>query len=410
MLPALRHVLGFTDHHCHTLRADWTVSGRPGTSRDGNCFPRWRECFTETVSSRVLERDVGYLLGYRHFVVAHAQLLGVPPLAPGARETADSPAGVTAAEAALAAARDAAADDAGGEPYLRRLLDDAGTTALLVDTGFGESDALSLTDLRRAGDRDVREVVRLESVAESVLAQGGHRSLADFVDAVLSRLDEALDGGAVAIKSILAYRAGLHLPETTALAGRQAFTLMNRRRQARRFDDPVLAPFLVRQAAELAAWRQAPLQFHTGFGDTDIDLPTAEPALLRPLFHAPATEGCAVVLLHCHPYVRSASHLAGIYPQVYMDLSLALPLAEPIAATLVREALALCPATKLLAASDGHSYPEMHWWGAVVWDRALREVLDAEIAAQSLDEPAAMEIAARILTDNARELYSLAAR
>lgn len=402
MLPALRHLLGFVDQHCHSLRADWTtVSGQPAGPEEGRSagggFPRWRACFTEATSTRVRERDVGHLLGYRHFLGAFGRFL---------RSSADSapPSGESvAAEGPLAAERDRVAGDA----YLRRLLDDAGSAALLVDTGYGGADALSLTDLRRAYDRDVREVVRLESVAESVLTRGGNRSLPDFVDAVLSRLEESLDGGAVAIKSILAYRAGLALPESTALARRQAFTLMNRRRQARRFDEPVLAPFLVREAAELAARRRVPLQFHTGFGDVDIDLPTADPALLRPLFHAPSTEGCAVVLLHCYPFVRSASHLAGVYPQVWMDLSLALPLAEPIGATLVREALALCPATKLLAASDGHSYPEMHWWGAAVWDRALREVLDAEVAADLLDEPAALDIAGRILSGNARELYGL---
>lgn len=116
------------------------------------------------------------------------------------------------------------------------------------------------------------------------------------------------------------------------------------------------------------------------------------------------------MLLHCHPYVRGASYLAGTYPQVFMDLSLAIPVAEPVAATLVREALALCPATRLLAASDGHSYPEMHWWGSVVWRRALAAVLGAEIDASALDEPAATDIAARVLAANARDLYGLLPR
>lgn len=401
MFPALRHLLGFTDHHCHLLRADWQQVAPPsgdGGSSPGPAWPAWRRCFTEATAEDVLARDVPHLLGYRHFLTAFAGFVGAPD---------GSSAEAGQRERSLAAARDRAA----GEGYLRRLLDDAGTGALLVDTGFAgpESAALSLDETRRVSGRDVREVVRLESVAENVLATPGRarRSLPDFVDAVLARVGAALDGGAVAIKSILAYRAGLALPDSTALALRQAFTTMDRRAQAGRFDDPVLAPFLLRQAAELAARRGAPLQVHTGFGDADIDLTSADPALLRPLLHDPATEGASLVLLHCHPYVRSASHLAGIYPRVFMDLSLALPLAEPVAATLVREALALCPATKLLAASDGHSYPEMHWWGAVVWDRALREVLDAEIAAGELEESTAADIARRILTANARELYGL---
>src|SRR4029453_6020131 len=78
------------------------------------------------------------------------------------------------------------------------------------------------------------------------------------------------------------------------------------------------------------------------------------------------------------------AYLAGTYPQVWMDLSLALPLAEPLAARLVPEALGLCPTGKLLAASDGHSYPEMHWWGATLWRRALERALGDEADADAV--------------------------
>jgi len=73
----------------------------------------------------------------------------------------------------------------------------------------------------------------------------------------------------------------------------------------------------------------------------------------------------------------------------------------------VREALGLCPAGKLLAASDGHSFPEMHWWGATVWRRALAAVLGAEVDRGDLDQPAAEEISSRILGGTARSLYHL---
>src|SRR6266536_2088806 len=181
----------------------------------------------------------------------------------------------------------------------------------------------------------------------------------------------------------------------------------SRAAQSRRFDDPALGPMLARRAAEIAALWSVPLQFHTGFGDEDIRLPGADPTLLRPLLHDSRTEACPIVLLHCYPFVRGAAVMAGTYPQVYLDLSLAIPLAEPIAAHLVREALGLCPAGKLMAASDGHSFPEMHWWGAIVWRRALATVLGAEVDRGDLDQPAADEISSRILGRTARSLYRL---
>jgi uncharacterized protein len=376
---------GFVDHHCHSLVADWAEVGVPP-------WPAWRRCFTESTSERVLGRDVPDLLGYRHFLLTLGKLIG-----------ADS-----AGERQVVAARDRLA---GADPraYLRWLLDDAGIATLLVDTGYGAG-ALGLGELERDAGRPVREVVRIETVAEEVLATGGPPTdtLDGLVDAFEERIVAAIEGGAVALKSVLAYRAGLqHLEPVGVGELRSAFERLDLAAQTRRFDDPVLGPLLARRAAEIAALWSLPLQFHTGFGDEDIRMPDADPTLLRPLLHDSRTEACPIVLLHCYPFVGGAAAMAGTYPQVYLDLSLAIPLAEPTAAELVREALGLCPTGKLLAASDGHSFPEMHWWGATVWRRALATVLGGEVDRGKLDQPAADEISARVLGGTARELYRL---
>jgi hypothetical protein len=384
------------DHHCHSLLASWRRTG-------GGQWPDWRRCFTEATRPASLARDAPGLLGYHHFLTALGELLGV-----------DANPSVTAVaaeelERQVVARRD---ELAGADPgrYLRLLLDHAGTAALLVDAGFDRERTLRPDDLERAADRPVHEIVRLESLAEELLRPGSPagRSLPRFLNGFEERLGGALERGAVALKSIAAYRGGLWLyAESSQAARRRAFSAMDKQAQAARFDDAVLLPFLVRRAAELAAARQVPLQFHTGFGDPDVYLPHADPALLWPLLRDPRTEECPVVLLHSYPFVGAAAYLAGTYPQVHMDLSLAIPLAEPIAARLVAEALGLCPPGKLLAGSDGHSYPEMHWWGATVWRRALARVLRAEVETGGLDEPAARAAARRILATNATRLYRL---
>jgi uncharacterized protein len=386
--------LPLVDHHCHSLLASWTRAG-------GGQWPAWRRCFTEATRQAALARDVPGLLGYRHFLGALAELLAIAPGGEGH--------GGEDLERRVVAGRDElAGTDAAG--YLRRLLGHAGTAALLVDTGFEGERMLRPSELERAADRPVHEIVRLEVLAGELLQPGNPagRSLSRFLGGFEERLGTALERGAVAVKSIAAYRGGLWLfRESCQAARRRAFSGLHRAAQADRFDDPVLLPFLVRRAAELAAARQVPLQFHTGFGDRDVYLPQADPALLWPLLRDRRTEDCQVVLLHCYPFVGGAAYLAGTYPQVYMDLSLAIPLAEPIADRLVGEALGLCPPGKLLAASDGHSYPEMHWWGATVWRRALARVLGAEVEAGWLDEPAARAVAKGILATNATRLYRL---
>jgi uncharacterized protein len=390
--PAGR-VLGdlvLADHSCASLLTTWARAG------DGP-WPAWRASFTGAGRPASLARDVPGLLGYRHFLTALAALLDVTG-EPGEE-----------LERAVAARRDELAEaDPGG--YLRLLLDHAGTAALLVDAGGGGDQVLTVAELERAADRPAHEIVRLETLAEELLAQGAPtaRSLGRFVGGFEERVGTAMERGVVALKSIASARGGLWLfTESGQADRRRAFTNLDKAAAAARFEDPVLLPFLVRRAAELAATRQVPLQFATGIGDEDVYLPHADPGLLWPMLRDPRTEDCPVVLLGCYPYVGGAAHLAGTYAQVSMDLSPGILLAEPIAARMVSEALGLCPPGKLLASSGGRAYPESHWWGAVVWRRALARVLRAEVEAGGLDDAAARDTARRILATNATRLYRL---
>jgi uncharacterized protein len=390
--PAGR-VLGdlvLADHSCASLLTTWASAG------DGQ-WPAWRASFTGAGRPASLARDVPGLLGYRHFLTALAALLDVTG------EPGDE------LERAVVARRDELAEaDPGG--YLRLLLDHAGTAALLVDAGGGGDQVLTVAELERAADRPAHEIVRLETLAEELLAQGAPtaRSLGRFVGGFEERVGTAMERGVVALKSIASARGGLWLfTESSQADRRRAFTNLDKAAAAARFEDPVLLPFLVRRAAELAATRQVPLQFSTGIGDEDVYLPHADPGLLWPMLRDPRTEDCPVVLLGCYPYVGGAAHLAGTYAQVSMDLSPGILLAEPIAARMVSEALGLCPPGKLLAGSGGRAYPESHWWGAVVWRRALARVLRAEVEAGGLDDAAARGTARRILATNATRLYRL---
>ena len=378
------------DQHCHTLVAAWSALGDAAA-------PAWRRCFTEAVRPASLARDVGASTGYREFLRALASFLEVAP----------DPIGL---EGRVVRARAVAVGD---EPdlYARRLFDDARISTLLVDTGYG-SKALSTAALARAVGRPVRTIVRIESVAQGCLAAARRRPLTRvaFTESLLEELDRAVVGGAIGFKSIAAYRAGLDLPEPSASQVSGALRRLDRAAQARRLDDPVIVAHVVWTAARLAAARGVPLQFHVGFGDEDVHLPSADPSLLRPLFRAPGLEACRVILLHCHPFVDQAAYLASVFPQVHVDLSLTIPfLGGAGAERAITSALALCPTTKLLAASDGHSYPEMHWRGIRLWREALGRVLATEVAAGRMDEAEVEPIARGILAGNSERVYGLGA-
>ena len=374
------------DQHCHTLVTRWSALGEP---------PPWRRCFTEAVRSASLARDVIESTGYREFLRAMASFLGVT------NDPVDLEARVVRARAQAV----------GDEPdaYARRLFDDARISTLLVDTGYG-AEGLTPTAFAGAVGRPVQTIVRIESVAERCLAAELRLPLTRlaFTEALLGELDRAVAGGAVGFKSIAAYRAGLDLPEPSAAQVVGALRRVDRAAQARRLSDPVLVAHVVWTAARLAAARGVPLQFHVGFGDEDVHLPAADPSLLRPLLRTPWAEECQVILLHCHPFVDQAAYLASVFPQVHVDLSLTIPLLGAAGAErAIGSALALCPATKLLAASDGHSYPEMHWQGMRMWREALGRVLARQVVAGRMDEAEVEPMARGILAGNSERVYRL---
>jgi predicted TIM-barrel fold metal-dependent hydrolase len=69
---------------------------------------------------------------------------------------------------------------------------------------------------------------------------------------------------------------------------------------------------------------------------------------------------------------------------------------------MVREALELAPASKLLYASDASRTPELYFLAACGWRAALAEVLG-----EALDPAAAEAAARRVLRENAMGLYGL---
>jgi predicted TIM-barrel fold metal-dependent hydrolase len=166
--------------------------------------------------------------------------------------------------------------------------------------------------------------------------------------------------------------------------------------------------YCVGVALEEAGRLELPVQCHTGFGDPDIDILTANPALLRPILADPRHAGVPIVLLHMgYPYVRASAFLASLYADVYVDTSLVVPRLCPRVPQLLQELLALAPATKILYGSDGHSQPEMYWLGARYARWAMGIVLRRVIEEGTLGAQEAQGIAERICFRNALGLYRL---
>jgi uncharacterized protein len=281
------------------------------------------------------------------------------------------------------------------DEYAATLLRATRTEWLLIDDGFpppGEGDGWERMGAL-SGARAM-PVMRIERVAEEGIAGG--LGLDALREHVRTEVAAAPERGFAGLKTVAAYRSGLDVEPQAADERAAAAALAAR---PARLEDRALLELLLLDALEANAAAALPVQVHCGFGDSDLFLPRADPALLGPLLQRFGTT--PFVLLHCYPFVRQAGWLAHVLPNVFLDVSLTIPHVGRLAET-IRQALELAPVSKLLYASDAARTPELYFLAATWWREGLAEVL-----AEALEPDEAAEAGRRVLRDNALALYSL---
>jgi predicted TIM-barrel fold metal-dependent hydrolase len=296
----------------------------------------------------------------------------------------------------------------GADAVNRRLLRAAGTSGLILDTGFRADQIATPVAMAELAGVPTREVVRLEAVAEEVARSGGSaaRYPSAFAEALAARAADAVD-----LKTILAYRGGFAIDpsrpaerEVVEAAGRWLGGIEGGQL---RLTDPTILRFGIWTGAELARQRRLPLQVHVGYGDTDLTLHLANPSLLTELLRRLGALDVQVVLLHCYPYHREAAYLADAFPHVSFDLGLALTFAGASAGRIVAEAMEVAPFAKQLFSSDGFGAAELHYLGARHFRAGLTGVLQGWLADGACSLAEATRIAAMIASENARRVYPL---
>ena len=208
------------------------------------------------------------------------------------------------------------------------------------------------------------------------------------------------------MKSIAAYRHGLDLDparpsasEVRAAAGRWLAA------GARRLTDGVLLRFLLWSGADTGL----PVQVHTGFGDRDLSLARADPALLQPWLAAVEPAGAPVILLHAYPYHRSAGWLAAVHAHVHVDVGLTVGQTGAASTHILGELLELAPFGKLLFSTDGYRLPELYLTGAAQFRHSLGRLLDERVGDGAIAAGDAEKLAALVGAGNARRVYRLPA-
>ena len=152
-----------------------------------------------------------------------------------------------------------------------------------------------------------------------------------------------------------------------------------------------------------------PVQFHVGYGDSDVDLHRCNPLLLTPLLRAIQPTGVPVMLLHNYPYHREAGYLAQVFPHVYVDAGLATHNLGARAPALLAEALELAPFGKFLYSSDAFGLAELYYLGAALFRTALSALFAAGLDEDLYTERTVLRLTKMICADNAKRAYPLGA-
>ena len=290
------------------------------------------------------------------------------------------------------------------EAVAAQLLPHAGLERMLIDTGFRGDELLALDALARLAAAPTSLVVRLEGVAERV-AQSGVGAAA-FPDAFRAMLQAEM-ATAVGLKSVIAYRCGLDFDPSPPSAGDVVEHAGAWLRQIEstgkvRLTDPVVLRFVLWEGARTGL----PLQIHTGYGDSDLDLHRSDPLLLTDLLRA-TEQVCPVLLLHTYPFQRNAGYLCQMFPHVFMDVGLAVNYTGAQGAQVIAESLEVAPFTKILFSSDAWGLPELHLLGSWLFRRGLARVLGSWVATDDWSLADAERVIGLIGAGNARRVYGL---
>ncbi|CAH1763063.1 11799_t:CDS:10 [Entrophospora sp. SA101] len=252
---------------------------------------------------------------------------------------------------------------------------------LLLDDGISNlvSDELESLDFHSKYVEDIRRIVRIESISEQILNElsslpSQQQITKTFLEKFNNEISQLCKSNKIiAFKSISAYRTGLNIQlfdidnnnnNGDSIKVEDSFKeyITNIKNSSlKKLNNKILIDFIINETFKIAIKYDLPIQFHTGFGDNDLDLLLANPLYLRPLIEK--FPDVKIVLLHSsYPYTREA---------------------------------------------DGHFLPETYYLATVQTKEILSKVLTEFVDSEYLNVDEALNIIKNILFENSNKLYKL---
>jgi len=225
------------------------------------------------------------------------------------------------------------------------------------------------------------------------------RKFEDYIDLLDRVLEEAKRKGYVALKSALAYDRTIRFDEVNEKEAREVFEKKKKEltyRDIKCFGDFILH-YILKKAGEM----ELPVQFHTGLALLDGSNPLNLINLIRKY------ENVNFILFHGgYPWIRETASLALSFQNVHLDLCW-LPMISPSTCRLMlKEIIELGLSSKVMWGGD--CWVAEATYGALkVFKNLLSEVLYEMVDKKYLTFNDSLEIASRILRENAARIFNL---
>src|SRR5712692_8742341 len=192
----------------------------------------------------------------------------------------------------------AARNQLGSDALLEHLLRAANIDTLVLDPAYPLSSACYTPErMGQLGHCRAVKMLRLETLMQELILD--YSDFDEVIERFADQVRHVHEHGYCALKSIVAYRTGLNIAEWSkdeaAASFAEARAIAVRDGQLRIAHKPLL-DYLLHIAFSKAAEQGLPVQFHTGYGDSDTDMRLGNPLHLREVLERLDYQSMQVVL------------------------------------------------------------------------------------------------------------------
>lgn len=234
-------------------------------------------------------------------------------------------------------------------------------------------------------------------------------SFSDLIK-VLEEAFERASGATVGVKVSLAYMRDLHFNKVSEREAEEIFlNIYNQRsgmpgsvsfNEARPYQD-----FMLHKIIQLAARKELPVQIHTGLQEGNENVITnSNPTLLVNLFRE-YREVKFDIFHGSYPYTGELAVLAKNFPNVYIDMCWLHVISPFWARQALADWLDLVPCNKILGFGGDYLFVEGVYGHSVIARQNILRVIKEKVEEGAFTESQAIQLAQRLLRDNALELF-----